>query len=168
MRRTIMLTPLLALALSVVLAACSGQTAQEASPAASPAPGPQTAAQVVDGLKAAGLPITKVTVYTAETDPNDLLGRPNGYTSKAAFSDGRLKGDDVRGVEEGSVTLGGGVEVFATEAEARKRMQYIQSVLEAMEMLGTEYDYVEGPVLLRLSQLLTPEQAKQYARALAE
>jgi hypothetical protein len=33
-------------------------------------------------------------------------------------------------------------------------------------MLGTEYDYVSGSVLLRLSQVLTPDQAAAYKKAL--
>ena len=34
-------------------------------------------------------------VFTAENDPNHLLGRPNGYTSKASFTDSRITGDDL-------------------------------------------------------------------------
>lgn len=122
------------------------------------------AAAVVERLQAAGLPIGEVIVYTAETDPNDLLGRPNGYLSKAAFTDTRIT--DTAGVAEGDVALGGGVEVFADEADAQQRMDYIQSVLDEMGMLGTEYDFVAGPVLLRLSQELTPEQAEEYEQVL--
>ena len=33
---------------------------------------------------------------------------------------------------------------------------------------GPEYDYVSGPVLLRVSQYLTPTQAKGYQHALAK
>ena len=50
----------------------------------------------------------------------------------------------------------------------RARAAYIESIEKALPMLGTEYDYLNGPVLLRVSQDLTPTQAKGYQRALAK
>lgn len=61
-----------------------------------------TADQVVDGLRAAGLPIGEVQVFDASNDPNSQLGRPGQYTSKASFADTRI-GTEVDGVE-GAVT----------------------------------------------------------------
>jgi hypothetical protein len=43
------------------------------------------AATLTRRMKAAGLPITGVVVYNAENDPNHLLGRQNGYSSKDAW-----------------------------------------------------------------------------------
>ena len=41
-------------------------------------------------------PIYEIITYTEKTDPNNLLGRPNQYTSKANFSDIRiLTADDL-------------------------------------------------------------------------
>ncbi len=40
-------------------------------------------------LKAAGLPVTHLIVYTAATDPNHEMGRQGGYTSKVAWQDRR-------------------------------------------------------------------------------
>jgi hypothetical protein len=42
------------------------------------------------------------------------------------------------------------------------------SELKADPMLGTEYDYLNGPVLLRVSQYLIPSEARAYQRALAK
>lgn len=143
-------------------------TAAAVSPVASPSPDQITATSAVEKLKAAGLPISKVIVYTAKNDPNHLLGRPGGYDSKVAFWDSRLKGPDVADYDEGDVTRGGSTEVYASAAGAKARKRYIQECLKEYPMLGTEYDYVVGGVLLRLSQLLTPEQAKAYAAALSD
>ena len=38
--------------------------------------------------------------------------------------------------------------------------------MKATPILGTEYSYVDGPILLRLSQTLTPAQAEEYHAAL--
>ena len=38
--------------------------------------------------------------------------------------------------------------------------------MKASPMLGTEYSYVDGSVLLRVSQALTPGQAGEYETAL--
>jgi hypothetical protein len=125
-----------------------------------------TAAEVVAKLKAAGLPISDVTEVTAADDPNHLLGRPGGYTTKEYFSDSRLKPEDVKDDSPGSVDLGGNVEVYSSASGAKKRAAYIKGIKDAMQFLGTEYDYVSGSVLLRLSQSLTPEQAAAYKAAL--
>ncbi|MEY9895691.1 hypothetical protein ABIA35_009834 [Catenulispora sp. MAP12-49] len=124
------------------------------------------AAAVIARLKAAGLPIGTVTVYTAANDPNHLLGRPGGYTSKASFADTTVKPDQARDSSAGSVDLGGSVEVYADNASATARADYITKSEKSMPMLGTEYDYVSGGVLLRLSQVLTPDQAAAYKKVL--
>jgi hypothetical protein len=49
---------------------------------------------------------SKVTVvYTAANDPNELLGRPNGYQSKIAFSDSRVPACDVEATDSDSIGL---------------------------------------------------------------
>jgi hypothetical protein len=151
---------------AAALGACGGATtAPTASPAASSAP-PLTAAGLVAQYKAGGMPVSKVIVYSAATDPNDLLGRPNGYLSKAAFTDTRLKASEVASYSKGDVARGGSVEVFSDAASAKARMKYIQATLKAAPMLGTEYDYLLGAALVRVSGLLTPSQAVLYQTAL--
>lgn len=107
----------------------------------------------------------KVETYNAENDPNELLGRPGQYTSKATFKDAKLKSDPIAG--ELNVQDGGSVEVFEAEEEAVKREEYLKAISESAPMFA-EYSYREDLVLLRLSHSLTPEQAKEYEKALQE
>ncbi|TDD88369.1 hypothetical protein [Actinomadura rubrisoli] len=158
----------------VALAGCgSGDGEAAASGAAPPsasvskASRPLTARQVMAALKAAGAPIGKVTVYTAENDPNGKLGRPGQYTSKAASVDRRVPASKVVGAEPGAVDFGCGVEVFPDEASARARSEFIQQAQKSLQgMAGSEYDYLRGGVLLRVTGHLTPRQAAVYQRAL--
>ncbi|MFF3612935.1 hypothetical protein [Streptomyces sp. NPDC002580] len=125
---------------------------------------PLTAASAFTGISRA-VPAVKLSgTVTAEDDPNDLLGRPHQYTSKVTFSDSRISADDVSGTEKDGVERGGSIEVFATAADAKTRATYIQDVTKGMPAL-TEYDYVNGTVLVRVSHYLTPEQAAEYKSA---
>ncbi|WP_261554052.1 PGRS family protein [Frankia tisae] len=162
------------LAFVVVLAGCGGGDAVSAPvTGAAAAPGTHagalTAGQVAIALGREGAPLTSVTVYTAESDPKKLLGRPGGYTSKATFSDTRIS---PAGLDEGSapdaVDRGGVVEVFPTAEGATARAKFIQATLQgAQGVLGSEYDYTAGPVLVRVTGTLTPAQAAVYERATA-
>ena len=120
------------------------------------------AGAVIAALKTMGLPIGESLAYTAETDPNKMLGRPNGYTSKATFHDSRLK-------QRGPMDLdgGGSVEVFASADEAESRKKYIDGIGKAGAVLS-EYSWLKGAVLLRVSRELTPDQANAYRDALAK
>jgi hypothetical protein len=97
-----------------------------------------------------------------------LTGTPERLPVKSKRSDKRVPASDTTGDSKGDVDYGGSVEVFATANEAKARAAYIESVLKADPMLGTEYDYLNGPVLLRVSQYLIPSQAEEYQRALAK
>lgn len=112
---------------------------------------------VVNALIDAGIPVDNITVYTAENDPNELLGRPNQYTSKVNFADTRLD-------QSGDDPVGGSVEVFANEEDAKNRYDYVDGIGEKMSLFA-QYLYLTGPVLLRLDKSLTPDQAKEYQDA---
>ena len=163
---------LLAIVLFAAATACSSASAPSASspgPAAAPEPQPaaaRSAEQVVAGLVAKVDSAKATVVFTAENDPNKLLGRPNGYTSKASFTDIRIKANDVKDDRTGSVDQGGSVEVYADGVGAAARKKFIDDTMKATPILGTEYSYVDGPVLLRVSQALTPDQAGEYETAL--
>ena len=58
------------------------------------------------------------------------------------------------------------MEVFASADAAAARQRYIQQVQKAAPFVGTEYSYVDGTVLVRVSGKLTPEQAAEYERAI--
>jgi len=99
-------------------------------------------------------------VWTAETDPNKLLGRPGSYTSAATVIDTRVDCDEPA---EPGIDCGARVEVFATAGAAKKRSDYIQGILEGGGVLGTEYHTLAGGTLLRVTGELTPKQAAVYA-----
>lgn len=149
------------------LAACGGGSSSAiGSATATPgATAPKSAEDVTKALGEKIATLKPIKAYTAEDDPNHLLGRPNGYTSKTAFGDSRVKAADVEYLGTDSVERGGSVEVFADEAGAKARMDFIQSVSKNLPMVG-EYDYVQGTVLVRVSRFLTPDQAKEYEAAL--
>ncbi|MEV8430956.1 hypothetical protein [Streptomyces chartreusis] len=120
-----------------------------------------TAQQAVARLGKAIPELKLVQVYTEANDPNHLLGRPGGYTSKAAFSDSRIAAADVEGLDKDAIERGGSVEVFKTEDEAKSRAKYIETIAKSMPS-ATEYHYIVGGILIRVSNLLTPTQAKEY------
>lgn len=131
-----------------------------ATPTATPAQAAvKDAAALADALRAQIPEITGVTVYDETNDPNDLIGRPNQYTSAAALADPRAGGGD--GIDQGAV-----VEVFAAPADAQARSDYIQDTLKSLgPAFGTEWHYVNGASLLRVSGTLPPSVNEQYAAA---
>ncbi|HMA35114.1 MAG TPA: hypothetical protein VKY74_11635 [Chloroflexia bacterium] len=136
-----------------------------AGPPATATPGGALdAAAIVAALKGAGLPVGRSVLYTLETDPNQLLGRPNGYLSKDTFHDTRLP---LGAASPVSVASGGSVEVFADPAGAQGRADYFTNLAKQTAVLS-EYDYVQGPVLLRLARALKPAQRAEYQSALAQ
>ncbi|MER6778443.1 MULTISPECIES: hypothetical protein [unclassified Streptomyces] len=170
------ITAAAAVTAAVLLAGCSaasttpktvssGQAGQPA-PTAAPSKATADAAGAFTAI-AAAVPSAKLgTTVTAENDPNHLLGRPNGYTSKITFTDSRIPAEQTEGHEPDDLELGGSIEVFPTAAGAKARADYIQAAGKAMPALG-EYDYVHGTAVIRLSQLLTPAQAADYEKAAA-
>lgn len=122
-----------------------------------------TAEDIVNKLKEKIPNIGKVVVYTAETDINELLGRPNQYTSKVQFADNRLSQEFV----EENDAVGGTVEVFENEKDMNNRKEYIESI-SSQASIFAEYTYSAGNALLRLDNELTPEQAKEYEEAFYE
>ncbi len=122
-----------------------------------------SAESILLALQSTGLPIGDYRAYTAEDDPNELLGRPGGYVSKVNFIDTTIgPGSSIFDVSEG-----GSIEVFETNANAQSRNDYIASLIEELPIL-TEYDFLEGTVLLRVSSSLTPDEAAVYQSALED
>ncbi|MFE2071135.1 hypothetical protein ACFXDH_53850 [Streptomyces sp. NPDC059467] len=139
--------------------------AHAASPKAAAAQAKPLTAQTAFAKVSADVSTAKLSgTVTADNDPNHLLGRPNQYTSKITFDDTRISADDVTGTDKGDVERGGAIEAFGSPADAQARAKYIQAVTKSMPML-TEYDYVHGTVLVRLSHYLTPKQAADYKTA---
>jgi hypothetical protein len=119
---------------------------------------------VLQALKSSGIPVLEVDNYTAENDPNKKLGRPGGYTSKVNWHDSRaeLKKDDQGFIDSDS---GGSIEYFSNESDAKARNDYIKGIVSSTGGLVTEYDFLKGKVLLRVSGDLTPAQSEEYRTA---
>ncbi len=175
---------LLALAVSAMLiSACGGSSQSSSSPTAttgkvsptptstpSPTPTPQvahagqTVDQLLQGLKAHGLPIGASFTYNAANDLNHDLGRPGQYIGKVNFKDTRITS-----TEQGaaiSVSNGGSIEVFANTTDAAHRFAYLQALSKSGVPQFVEYEYLDGVVILRISSQLTPDQAAAYRVAL--
>lgn len=82
-----------------------------------------------------------LTVFTAMSDPNHLLGRQGEYTSKVEWTIG----------DEGS-----GIEVFGDTSDAQIRLVYLRAFRPP---LGDGYDYLYRGAILRLASVYTPAQA---------
>ena len=105
-----------------------------------------------------------VIVYTPTTDPNHDMGRQGEYTSKTAWVDPRAvkAGAGNPSSDRGGIEFGGGIEAFPDTASARDRYLYLRGFKPPF---GDGYDYLAGTAILRLSQYLTPAQARTYRAA---
>ena len=155
----------LALLSLILLASCQSPkvtapaSGQEAKSVATPTPNQNLNAEdVLNALKAAKLPIEKDIVYTAENDPNKLLGRPNQYIGKANWNDKRV---EPLTPDDRSMT----VELFASAEDLENRRKYVEAVSKSISPLA-QYQYVHKNALLRLSHKLTPQQASEYEKVL--
>lgn len=157
-----LLVVMLSLILCIGLCACGESEKKE---------DPLTSDQIVQKMKDDySIPITRELTYTEETDVNELLGRPNQYTSKTNWNDERdadtvqmcidYPDDDYRDCT---------VEVFENESDAKEREDYLKDTWEIGGMLKQDqYMYRAGTALLRVSYAITPDQAKEYEKAFNE
>lgn len=118
-----------------------------------------SAIDVYNYLLSCPLNIGTYVEYDENTDTNGLLGRPGQYTSKINFEITTLQQCD-----DGD-PVGGSIEVFETNEDAKKRSEYIQSITQGMSALG-EYNYINDCVLLRIDYDVAPSDATNYEQAL--
>lgn len=145
---------------AAALSACNGKSGNASAPVE--AQQKLDAKGIADQLKAAGLPIKDVSVVTAESDDNHLLGRPGQYSSKIFFYDARHP-KQAPDSDENENTI----EVFENEADAKTRHDYIEEVTKGTPFL-MQYLLLQGKVLLRLDKIVLPKEADQYKTALAK
>lgn len=131
---------------------------------------------VVQSLKDAGLPVDYVEIYSEDTDPNSLLGRPGNYTSKASFVDESLINDWEEEVEFSELyspeyppspfDYGGTVEVFENEGDCKARADYLESLHDpSLGMFADQsYMYVNKNIILRISYDIAPSEAEKYEK----
>lgn len=120
----------------------------------------ESAQDVADRLAKTVPTITKTAAITEDNDPNHTLGKPGSYEQAVSIYDSRVTCDD-----ELDISCGAKVEVFATASAAAKRRDHLQAVVMQTSGLLSEYDYVDGKVLLRVSGELEPSAAEDYVNA---
>jgi len=130
-----------------------------------PAVTPTTQTRVEDAtaaatnIKAQVSSVVKVVSITENNDPNDKIGRPNGYTSAAVLYEKSVSCSEL------GASCGATLEVWASESQTKARAAFIQKALTDMPALGTEYDYIRGSALLRVSGEVKPSVATKYNAA---
>lgn len=120
-----------------------------------------TAEEIIITLQDAGFPIDNIIVYDESTDPNTLMNKDGQYIQKVAAADTRIEQYDP------SDPNGVGIEIFNNNIDAKSRKDYIDSFGEASPLLA-EMSFIEGAVLLRISNDLTKTQGDQYGQALSD
>lgn len=132
-------------------------TSSSRSPSATAAQ--PTAMQLAHQVKSKVSKVQKVVHITEDNDPNNLIGRPNGYIDGAILYIKGAPQDDF-GVAEGAF-----IEIWPTGTAAEARAKYIQKMEKAAPMLGSEYDTVHGRALLRVDQSIKPSYEKRVKAA---
>jgi hypothetical protein len=131
----------------LALAGCSSTAAPRTASTRPASPVTATSAATASPsaeVIAARMGLTKApgyVAYTASTDPNHLLGRQNGYTSKINWGPGGNTGT---------------IEVFPDQADAIARQDYIKGFTCPF---GFGYLIMAGTADLRLGCDVTPAQA---------
>jgi hypothetical protein len=139
-----------------------GTTPNNGTTPSTPAPAaPKLAAtQVANRLADLGMPVSDIATTTEDNDPNDKLGRQGGYLSRATFV---LPGAE-KGAEDTDTARGGSIEGWPTDEAAIERYEYLQGFTGGI--LGDGYDYVFGPVVLRIAKEVKPSIAEAFEAAL--
>lgn len=138
----------LVFALIFALSACGGSSG--------PDPKDYTPEDIINGLSAAECSVGDITAYTAETDPNQKLGRPNEYTGKADF--------EIPGIETINTAT---VETFANKADCKSRYDYLNQFTGAdLGAFGlNQYMYKSDYAILRIPFEVAPADATAYEAA---
>lgn len=97
--------------------------------------------------------VTGTAAFTVRTDPQHLLGRPDGYVAAVVVFDERLTCKTL------GVTCGAEIEQWPTALAAQHRSAF-------QLLLVREYRYRYGAVLIRISGALSPAAALEYDQAL--
>ncbi len=101
--------------------------------------------------------ISKIVSFNEETDENGLIGEPNAYTSKADFFD-----------PEVSTENSGTIEVFANNADATSRNEYLKKYQDpSLGVFGLkQYIFQKENILVRVSYDYGDEGSKQFEEIL--
>lgn len=104
---------------------------------------------------------------TEDNDPNGNLNKPGGYTSTVYFAYDKVKADWLDGtIIENGTSGGGGIEVYVTEDDAKKREEYLASFDGSVWASGSHV--VIGTILVRTSDELTASQQKELEKQIVD
>ena len=101
-------------------------------------------------------------VYSAESDPNELLGRPGNYVAKGGWDD--LRATDCNSEDIGW-ECGGDVELFDGPDALTSRFDYL-STFATESPIGGYYMWRTPTAIVRVGYALTPDEAAAYDTAL--
>lgn len=107
--------------------------------------------QVVKAFKAANLPLGQLEFFTAASDPNKLLGKPNQYIEKATW--------------QTTEKIVHAVEGFASQADVKARKTSVEAAAQTGAQ-PAEYVYAHKNILLRLHHEMIAETAAKFEQAL--
>jgi hypothetical protein len=143
---------------------------------------------VIQYFEENGAEFLDVKHYTAEDDPNEMLGRPGGYIAKVDFilpevqqkkideetafyeeietemTPEEIEAEVTEELSGFGVENGGSIELFEKPEEAQQRMEYVSSVAPSVGV--HEYGFTVDNVYLRVSESLTPDEAAKYEEIL--
>ncbi len=158
------------LTLMFATVACAQRAAEPegdtgAASTVTPGQAPPDIGALINHLKASGLPLGRVDIYTAENDPFKRLGRPDQYIGKAVFHDTRFPLPPNDFLQWGA--WGGTIETFANGDALESWKTIIRQARERDPTAPPEYAYEKGLALVRLGTVFTPEQARAYEAAVA-
>lgn len=120
-----------------------------------------TTADSVAALIEKAVDVEAITI-DEDNDPNDLIGRPNGYDAAVVLKDPRVEdcGSDL------GVDCGATIEEWDDADAAENRSEYIKGLQSGSSIFGSEYHYLVGNVLVRVTGELKPSEAEEYEEAL--
>jgi hypothetical protein len=136
------------------LAQIEADAAKSQRPIPSPTIELLTSEAVLNAFSSANLPLHNIVIYTDETDPNRLLGRPNQYVRKINFADTRAK--NVAAEKNPN-----SIEIFSNLDDLEDRRRYTEAISKSGGPFA-QYIYSHKNVLLRLSHDLLPKDAAEY------
>lgn len=106
--------------------------------------------------------IIEIESVTEETDPNQILGKPDAYTAAVYFSYDQIdQGEYTGSLIEDGVIRGGKIELYPTHEGAIYRDNYLSALGAAF---GGHYHTVLNTMVIRTSKKLTSTQHEELEK----
>lgn len=98
----------------------------------------------------ADLNISNVIYHTEATDPNEMLGRPDGYVQKVNFTfSGNAEVEDCT------------IEIYDNVKDAKARYDYLENVFEQLPAMK-QYIFIKSGYVLRFDYAVIPAEAEIF------